>query len=214
MRRYSFGTLELSPHLATVPALTHALILLNVLVYAFEVVGDPEIVLAFALWPPGSDGAFRIWQLVTYSVLHGSLLHLGLNMFALWMFGGALEQRWGGARYLLTYLASVVGGALVQVAASAYFLHGSGPVIGASGGVFGLLLAYAMYFPRRAISFVFLPFIRIPAPIFVLGYGIVEFLLGITNPDGGVAHFAHLGGLLGGWIAVRYFRARGAFGEH
>ena len=101
---------------------------------------------------------------------------------------------------------------MTQIAVSGYFLHASGPVIGASGGVFGLLLAYAMYFPNRVISFVFLPFIRIPARTFVLGYGAVELVLGFTNPDGGVAHFAHLGGLFGGWLAVQYFRGRGVFG--
>lgn len=194
------------------PPITYALILLNILVYALEVVTGPEIVRAFALWPPGSGGAFHVWQLVTYSFLHGSPLHLGFNMVAIWMFGTALERRWDELRYLLTYLLSVVVAAMTQIAVSGYFLHASGPVIGASGGVFGLLLAYAMYFPNRVLSFVFLPFIRIPARTFVFGYGAVELFLGFTNPDGGVAHFAHLGGLFGGWLAVQYFRGRGVFG--
>ena len=195
------------------PPITYALVLLNILVYALEVVSGPEIVRVFALWPPGSGGAFRVWQLVTYSFLHGSLLHLGLNMVAIWMFGAALERSWDQLRYLLTYLFSVVVAAMTQIAVSGFFLHTSGPVIGASGGVFGLLIAYAMYFPNRVLSFVFLPFIRIPARTFVFGYGAVELVLGFTNPDGGVAHFAHLGGLFGGWLAVQYFRGRGVFGR-
>lgn len=194
------------------PPITYALILLNVVVYALEVASGPEIVRVFGLWPPGSGGAFHVWQLVTYSFLHGSLPHLGFNMVAIWMFGAALERRWDQLRYLLTYLLSVVVAALTQIAVSGFFLHANGPVIGASGGVFGLLLAYAMYFPNRVLSFIFLPFIRIPARTFVFGYGAVELFLGFTNPDGGVAHFAHLGGLLGGWLAVQYFRGRGAFG--
>src|SRR5512139_261619 len=198
------------------PPVTYALVLLNVLIYALEVVSGPEIVRAFGLWPPGSGGAFHIWQLVTYSFLHGSLLHLGFNMFALWMFGAELERRWDDLRFLLTYLFSVVVAAMTQIAVSGLFLHGSGPVIGASGGVFGLLLAWAMCFPNRVVSFIFLPFIRIPARTFVLGYGGVELFLGFTHPNGGVAHFAHfahLGGLFGGWLAVRYFRGRGGFGK-
>lgn len=196
------------------PPITFALILLNVLVYALEWVTGPEIIRVFGLWPPGSGGAFHLWQLVTYSFLHGSLQHLAFNMFAIWMFGAELERRWDDLRYLLTYLLSVIVAAMTQITVSGYFLHASSPVIGASGGVFGLLLAYALYFPTRVVSLIFLPFIRIPARTFVLGYGAVELLLGLTGAGAGVAHFAHLGGLLGGWLGVQYFRGRGLFGKH
>lgn len=195
------------------PPITTALILLNVLVYGLGLATGPDIVRVFGLWPPGSSGPFHVWQLVTYSFLHGSLLHLGFNMVAIWMFGAALEKRWDDLRYLLTYLLSVTVAAMTQIAVSGYFLHASGPVIGASGGVFGLLLAYAMYFPNRVISIIFLPFIQIPARTFVLGYGAVELFLGFTNTATGVAHFAHLGGLFGGWLGVQYFRGRGVFGK-
>lgn len=195
------------------PQITYSLILLNVLVYALGMATGPEIVRVFGLWPPGSGGAFHAWQLVTYSFVHGTPLHLAFNMIAVWMFGAALEKRWGDLRYLLTYLISVVVAAMTQIAVSGYFLHASGPVVGASGGVFGLLLAYAMYFPNRVIVIVFLPFIRIPARTFVLGYGAVELLLGVTGTAAGVAHFAHLGGLFGGWLSVQYFRGRGVFGR-
>lgn len=195
------------------PPITFALVLLNVLVYALELLTGPGIIRVFGLWPPGSGGDFHPWQLVTYSFLHGSPLHLGFNMIAIWMFGAALETRWDDLRYLLTYLLSVVVAAMTQIAVSGYFLHASGPVIGASGGVFGLLMAYALYFPRNVISIIFLPFIRIPARTFVLGYGAVELLLGLTGASAGVAHFAHLGGLFGGWLGVQYFRGRGVFGK-
>ena len=195
------------------PPITYSLILLNVLVYALAVATGPDIVRVFGLRPPGSGGAFHVWQLVTYSFLHGSLLHLVFNMVAIWMFGAALEKRWDDLRYLLTYLISVVVAAMTQIAVSGYFLHASGPVIGASGGVFGLLLAFALYFPNRIISIIFLPFIRIPARTFVLGYGAVELFLGVTGTTAGVAHFAHLGGLFGGWLSVQYFRGRGLFGK-
>ena len=191
------------------PPITFTLILLNVLIYALGVATGPEIIRTFGLWPPGSGGLFHIWQLVTYSFLHGSLLHLGFNMIAIWMFGSALETRWNDLRYLL----SVVVAAMTQIAVSGYFLHSSSPVIGASGGVFGLLLAYALYFPRNVISIIFLPFIQIPARTFVIGYGVIELFLGVTNTTAGVAHFAHLGGLFGGWLGVQYFRGRGVFGK-
>jgi membrane associated rhomboid family serine protease len=194
------------------PPITNALILINVLVYVLTGFTGPDIVRTFGLWPPGSGGAFHIWQLVTYSFLHGSLLHLAFNMIAIWMFGAALELRWNDLRYLLTYLTSVVVAAMTQIAVSGYFLHASGPVIGASGGVFGLLLAYAMYFPNRTVTLVFLPFVRMRARTFVLAYGVVELILGVTNTAAGVAHFAHLGGLFGGWLSVQYFRGRGVFG--
>ncbi len=194
------------------PPITLALILLNVLVYALSVFTGPDIVRTFGLWPPGSGGAFHLWQLVTYSFLHGSPLHLGFNMLALCMFGAELERRWNDLRYLLTYLLSVVVAAMTQIAVSGYFLHASSAVVGASGGVFGLLLAYALYFPRNVIGIIFLPFVRIPARTFVLGYGTIELLLGVTQTDAGVAHFAHLGGLFGGWLGVQYFRGRGVFG--
>lgn len=194
------------------PPITLTLILLNVMVYGLALFTGPDLVRTFALWPPGSGGAFHYWQLVTYSFLHGSPLHLGFNMLALWMFGAELETRWSDLRYLLTYLLSVVVAAMTQIAVSGYFVSTGGAVVGASGGVFGLLLAYAMYFPNRIITLVFLPFVRIPARTFVFLYGLVELVLGVTGTAAGVAHFAHLGGLFGGWLGVQYFRGRGIFG--
>lgn len=194
------------------PPITRTLILLNVAVYVLAIATGPEIVRVFALWPPGSGEPFRVWQLATYAFLHGSLLHLALNMFAIWMFGTALERRWGELRYLLTFLFSAVVAAMTQLAVSG-FISAAGPVVGASGGVFGLLLAYAMYFPSRVVTFIFLPFVRIPARTFVFGYGALELFLGFTNTGSGIAHFAHLGGLLGGWLSVQYFRGRGVFGQ-
>lgn len=194
------------------PPITLALISINVLVYLLGLFTGPAIVQTFALWPPWAPNLFHPWQLVTYSFLHGSALHLGFNMFAIWMFGSALEKKWGDLRYLLTYLISVVVAAMTQIAVSGYLMRFDGPVIGASGGVFGLLLAFALYFPSRNITIFFLPF-EIPARRFVLGYGLVELALGVFSTSAGVAHFAHLGGLFGGWLGVQYFRGRGLFGR-
>lgn len=195
------------------PPITFALIVLNGLIYILSLWTGPDIIRTFGLWPPSSGGTFHFWQLITYSFLHGGLLHLVFNMLAIWMFGALLERRWGELRYLLTYLLSVVVAAMTQIAVSGYLMHASGPVIGASGGVFGLLLAFALYFPNRSITLIFLPMLQIPARTFVLGYGAIELFLGVTNTAAGVAHFAHLGGLFGGWLGVQYFRGRGLFGK-
>jgi Uncharacterized membrane protein (homolog of Drosophila rhomboid) len=194
------------------PPITLAIIVLNVLVYILSMFTGPDIIRVFGLWPPGSGGTFHVWQLVTYSFLHGSIMHIGFNMFAVWMFGSMLERRWNDLRYLLTYLLSVVVAAMAQIAVSGYLMHAQGAVIGASGGVFGLLLAFALYFPTRRITILFLPW-GIPARTFVFGYGLLELVLGVTQTEAGVAHFAHLGGLFGGWLAVQYFRGRGLFGQ-
>lgn len=196
------------------PPLTTALLTLNLLIYALSIVSGPDIVRIFGLWPPGSGGQFHYWQLFTYSFLHGSLLHLGMNMLGIVMFGGPLERRWGELRYLLTYLLSVVVAAMAQLALSGWVMQAKTPVIGASGGLFGLLLAFALYFPNRNIVLFFIPSWGIPARRFVLGYGLIELVLGITHTQAGVAHFAHLGGLFGGWLGVQYFRGRGLFGRH
>lgn len=148
-----------------------------------------------ALWPLES-GYFQIWQPVSYSFLHGSFNHLFFNMLAVWMFGFPLEKTWGSQRYSTFYLACVVGAAVMQIVVQ-QFEGGLYPTIGASGGVFGLLLAYGVMWPNNKMFLIFLP-VPIKAKWFVLIYGAVELLFGVTNTMPGVAHFAHLGGMLFG----------------
>jgi membrane associated rhomboid family serine protease len=193
-----------------VPPATRALILINVAVFLLQQVAGDLITQLFALWPLG--GGFRPWQLITYAFLHGSVLHIFFNMFALYMFGGALESYWSGRRLVLFYLVCVLTAALTQLAVQ----YPSGvagdfaPVIGASGGVFGVLLAFAWYFPRQRIILLFPP-IPMPAWLFVTLYGLLELFLGVTGTQEGVAHFAHLGGMLGGALCILYWRARHRF---
>lgn len=183
---------------------TQALIIANVLGFLIEMAGGGVLIAQFALWPFGPQ--FAPWQVVTYAFLHGSVTHLLFNMFGLYMFGTDLERVWGARRYLLYYFVSVVSAALVQLGVTA--LSGSYfPTIGASGGVFGLLLAFALYFPRRTIVLL-LPPIPMPAWLFATLYGAVELLLGVTGSAAGIAHFAHLGGMLGGYLLIRYWRGR------
>lgn len=190
------------------PPVTLALVVANVAVFLLQT-AVPGILIPFALWPLGSGQAgsgvsFELWQVVTYAFLHGGLLHLGFNMFALYMFGGPIEQVFGGRRYLVYYFVCVVSAAIAQLAVSA--MTGTVyPSIGASGGVFGLLLAYAIYFPQNRIMLLFPP-IPMPARVFVLVYAALELFFGVTGTQEGVAHFAHLGGLVGGFVMLRYWR--------
>ncbi|WP_280152565.1 rhomboid family intramembrane serine protease [Piscinibacter sp. XHJ-5] len=156
----------------------------------------------FALWPLGHG--FMPWQVVTYAFLHGDLLHLLFNMFALWTFGSELERLWGEQRYIRFYAASVLAAALSQLVVTT--LSGSPlPTVGASGGIYGLLLGFGMMFPNRQIMLL-IPPIPMKAKVYVLIFGLLELYLGATRTMDGVAHFAHLGGMLGAFLMIRYWR--------
>jgi membrane associated rhomboid family serine protease len=190
------------------PPATTALIIANVAIFLLQGLA-PQLIVPFALWPLATSGmnigaSFAPWQLVTYAFLHGGLLHLAFNMFALYMFGGALERVFGTRRYLTLYFVSVLSAAATQLAVA--MLSGAiYPTIGASGGVFGLLLAYAMYFPHNRVMLLFPP-IPMSARTFVVLYAVLELFLGVTGSQEGVAHFAHLGGMIGAWLLLRYWR--------
>ena len=188
---------------------TWALLGANVAVFLLQLAGGLPLIEHFALWPPATSGPrggppFEAWQLVSYSFLHGSLLHLAFNMFALYMFGSALERVFGGRRYAVLYFASVVTAAITQLLFAAVS-GGVYPTVGASGGVFGLLLAYAIYFPHNRIMLLFPP-VPMPARVFVILYAAIELFLGVTGTQEGVAHFAHLGGMVGAWLLLRMWR--------
>ena len=194
---------------------TQALLLANIAVYLLQTVAEPLLVAYFALWPlhteAGFDsGAFAPWQLVTYSFLHGNLMHLLFNMLALYMFGSDIERVFGSRRYALYYFACVVSAGLAQIIVSAVGNWPAYPTVGASGGVFGLLLAFGLYFPRRMVMLIFPP-IPMPAWLFVTLYGLLELYLGVTGTQQGVAHFAHLGGMLGGYLVIRSWRSRSRY---
>ena len=150
---------------------------------------------ALALWPYGS-GVFAPWQLVTYGFLHGNFNHLFFNMFAVWMFGMPLERAWASQRFTSYFAICVIGAGIMQLLVQ-QLEGGIYPTIGASGGVFGLLLAYGVMWPENRIFLIFLP-VPIKAKWFVLIYGAVELLFGVTGSMPGIAHFAHLGGMIFG----------------
>ena len=160
----------------------------------------------FNLWPLGSG--FRPWQLLTYAFLHGSWTHLFFNMFGLYMFGSQVEALFGAKRYLIYYLTCVVGAALMHLIVI-YVARDipAAPVVGASGGLFGLLLAYGMAYPRRELIIFPIP-VPIQAWLAVTLYGVAELVFGVTRTASGIAHFAHLGGMATGWVMYRYWHAQ------
>ena len=194
-----------------IPPVTRALIILNAAMFFLEAAIGDTLTLALALWPVGAamsgQPLFQPWQLLTYSILHANLWHLLFNMYALWMFGSDLERVWGPKRFLNLYLASVITAALGQLAVAGATGAEPYPTIGASGGVFGLLLGFAMYFPHRTIVLL-IPPVPMPAWLFVTLFGMLELYLGVTGTQAGIAHFAHLGGMLGAWILIQYWRTR------
>jgi membrane associated rhomboid family serine protease len=147
--------------------------------------------------------------MVSYGFLHGSVMHLAFNMLGLWMFGSELERLWGPTRYWQFLLASLLSAAATQLLIT--WLAGSNvPTVGASGALYGLLLAFGMLFPNRIIV-PLIPPIPMKARTFVIVFGALELVLGLAGSSG-VAHFAHLGGMLGGYMMIRYWRGQGPFG--
>ena len=193
----------------SLPPIVKTLLLVNVGAFCLDLIAGRMLMGLFALWPVQS-GLFMPWQVVTYAFLHGSIGHLFFNMLGLWMFGGELERLWGEKRFLQFYAASVLTAAAAQIAVT-YFAGSPYPTVGASGGLFGLLLAYGMLFPNRTIMPLFPP-IPMKAKVFVAIYGGLELFFGVTGTASGVAHFAHLGGMLGGFLMIRYWRGQPPFG--
>ena len=206
------------------PRITKILLIANIVGFALQwLLGDARMQV-FELWPlgdslydpTGSAPSFMPWQLLTYGFLHdpSNIFHLAFNMLALVMFGAPLEYTWGERRYLTYYLVCVVGAGLCQLGVGSWAVASGTdpyPTIGASGGVFGLLLAYGMLFPNQRVMLLFPP-IPMKARTFVIVFGVIELLFGLSGRSG-VAHFAHLGGMLGGFLMIRYWRGQAPFGS-
>ncbi len=214
-RRNSFG--------GVLPVVTKNIIIINAIIWVAQFVllrrGGIDLTQQFGLFFPASEN-FRIYQLVTYMFLHDpySFSHVFFNMFAVFMFGRTLEHVWGPKRFLTYYLVTGIGAGLIQllviyVRASAVIppemLSMIGSVtVGASGAVFGILLAFGMLFPNAQLFIIPFPF-PIKAKWFVIGYGLLELVFGVANRTGdNVAHFAHLGGMLFGIFMILYWRKK------
>lgn len=204
--------------IGSLPRVTRALLIANGAAFLLQLALGAQALAPLMLWPIGGEAAggqgFLPWQLVSYGFLHGNVPHLLFNMLALAMFGAPLEHTWGPRRFLVFYIACIAGAALCQLAVGAWMMSQGGgayPTVGASGGVFGLLLGYGLLFPNQRVMLL-IPPIPMKARTLVVVYGFITLLLGITGAMPGVAHFAHLGGMVFGWLLIRYWRGQPPFG--
>ncbi len=192
---------------STLPTVIFGLLVINGLVFALQQMSPKFMFINFALWPATDPRSpFALWQLLTYGFLHGSPMHIFFNMFGLWMFGRDLENFMGSQRFLTYFLVCVVGAGVIQLVVAAW-QGGLYPTVGASGGVFGILLAYGLTFPNRIVVPLFPP-IPMRAITFVFVFGLLELYLGVSGGAPGVANFAHLGGMLFGYLMLRHWRRR------
>ena len=190
---------------SAIPNVIFILLVANGLLFALQQLSREFLLANFALWPVGTP-LFQPWQLLTYGFLHSPsyLGHIFWNMFGLWMFGRDLERMMGPKRFLIYYLTCVIGAGIVQLIVAGT-QGGIYPTLGASGGVFGILLAFGMAFPNRMVMLL-IPPIPMRAKYFVIGYGLLEFYLGVSGNEPGVANFAHLGGMLFGFLLIQYWK--------
>jgi membrane associated rhomboid family serine protease len=181
------------------PAIKHLMIINGLAFVALNTPIIGNLLERYAVLYPMGTSYFHWTQLITYLFLHGDLSHLIFNLIALWMFGTAIENLWGTTRFTIYYFLTGIGAALLHMLVS------FNPVIGASGAVYGILLAFGMTFPNRIIMLLFPP-IPIKAKYLVVIYGAIELFSGITSARSGVAHFAHLGGMIVGFILIKLWR--------
>lgn len=207
------------------PRVTKLLLLVNIAVFILQWLLEysalGRVVLDYLqLWPVGSGevyggAGFMPWQLLTYGFLHGNFGHLLFNLIPILMFGAMIEHQWGERRYLTYYLVCVVGAGLCQLALTSVLLHYYGyaiTTVGASGAVYGLILAFALLFPNQKVTMLPLPIILKARTLAIL-YAGSALAYGIFGTREGVAHFAHLGGMLFGWLLIRYWQGRPPFGR-
>ncbi len=192
-----------------IPPVVRTLLILNVAAYVIDVILQSlglHITSLFGLYYAGSP-YFQLYQLITYMFMHANFWHLFWNMFALWMFGRIMEQAWGGRNFFIYYMVCGLGAALTQeVGQLAGWINPYAMTIGASGAIYGILLAFAMTFPDERLFVIPIPF-PIKAKYFVAFYAIIELVEGLGASDQ-VAHYAHLGGMFFGLFLILYWRKR------
>src|SRR5690554_6649387 len=193
--------------LAAIPPVTRNILIAIVVMYIFQIMltasGNYFIPRYFALYPIGSD-YFYPWQLITHSLLHGSFMHLFFNGFAIWMFGSQIEHYWGEKKYGIYFIVCIIGAGLANA------LLSNSAAIGISGAVYGLLVAYGMMWPNHTIYLV-IPPIPIKAKYFVLIFAGIALFSSFNPNNDGIAHIAHLGGALTGFLMIQYWRGKPPF---
>ena len=210
--------------LGSMPPVVKNLLLVNILMYVITLITGNFMYENFALFYFKSP-FFKPYQLVTHMFMHGGFTHIFFNMYTLFIFGGVLERVWGSQKFLLYYFVTGIGAALLHLGVMYLQLQGyiadiqagnlyaqaniqallTTPTVGASGAIYGLLLAYGMLFPNNVMQLIFPP-VALKAKWFVLIFGALELLLGLSGRGGNVAHFAHLGGMIFGFFLIMYWK--------
>ena len=214
------------PFLGMIPTVTRNLIIVNVIMFVFTLLGEDFMIRTFALFYPGSR-LFRWWQLVTHMFMHGGFWHIFFNMYTLFIFGSVLERTIGERKFLLFYFITGLGAVALHmgvqylrlhpllVAAASdpslmaqYYALANVPTLGASGAIYGVLIGYAMFYPDSVLTLIFPP-VSLKAKWFVLIFAGIELATGVLETADGVAHFAHLGGMIFGWLLILYWKRTG-----
>lgn len=188
------------------PAVKNLLIINIIVFFGTELIGDP-MYQWFALFPIGSR-FFRWWQFVTHMFMHGNFMHIFFNMWSLFVFGPLLERLWGSKKFLIFYFVCGLGAALCHELVLLMQPVSNIPTVGASGAIYGLLLGFGMLYPNYVLTLVFPP-VSLKAKWFVIIFAGIELLTGVLGTNDGVAHFAHLGGMLFGLILILFWKKKG-----
>ncbi len=218
--------------LSSWPPATKSLIIINVLVFLMYCINREFMIVNFALFYPASQ-YFKPWQIITHMFMHGGFWHIFFNMYTLYMFGSILERAWGAKKFLLFYFVTGLGAValhsfvqwvevkiylaqlangVASAAAAIHTVHMT-PTVGASGAIYGLLLGFGMLYPDARLTLIFPP-ITLKAKWFVVIFVVIELLTGITGVGGNIAHFAHLGGMLFGWLLIMYWKRNNKLYEY
>lgn len=213
--------------LDNVPKVTRNLLVINILMFVATLVNEQMMTQLFALFYPTSP-FFHWWQYITHMFMHGGWWHIFFNMYALFIFGSVVERIIGERKFLIFYFVCGLGAAALhtgveylqaqsymaqiaqnsQEAMAAYQALKMTPTVGASGAIYGVLIAYAMLFPDSQLTLIFPP-VTLSAKWWVLIFAAIELVTGVTGVASGIAHFAHLGGMLFGFLLIRYWRKKG-----
>ena len=193
--------------LGFIPPVTRNLIIINALILLISTFSQDFMYKTFALFYPASP-LFRWWQPVTHMFMHGGFWHLFMNMYTLYIFGSVVERMIGSRKFTILYLISGLGAAAVHLLVMTWMRGAAAPMLGASGAVYGVLIAYAMIFPNSRISLIFPP-ISLNAKWMVIIFAVLSLVVGVTGTAEGVAHFAHLGGMIFGFLVVYFWKKAG-----
>ena len=202
----------MSNPLQNIPVVTRNLLYVNIIMYVATLINEDFMVGTFAMFFPTSP-YFRWWQPITHMFMHGGFWHIFFNMYTLVMFGMVVERALGTKKYLWFYFITGLGAAALHTGVEWFeltYMNGGmsilyTPMVGASGAIFGVLVAFAMLYPEARLTLIFPP-ITLDAKWWVIIFIGIELVTGITGTAMGIAHFAHLGGALFGWLLIRYWR--------